>query len=473
MNWKDLLCEKRQVPPHPREGDPRNAFEKDYHRILGSASFRRLQDKTQVFPLDKSDFVRTRLTHSLEVASFAKSLGQMAFSDIISKRLDPDVDTTVKEKACSILECAGLLHDIGNPPFGHFGESSIRYYFERALKSREYDGKPLEECLTPQMRADLLNFEGNAQALRLVTKLHYLADKNGMHLTYALLNTLVKYPVPSTEIGKDRSNIIYKKMGYYLAEQGLFEDIAGSTGAVGCRYPLTFLLEAADDIAYCTADIEDAVKKGLISLHTLQSELASGGYTEGVPESAAAAYERIAARLGSCYETAVENNMPDPEKNAVQNWLIHVQGELLTCAKDAFVDNYSKIMQGSFCSELLKCSAAAPVAAALGDIAYRLVFRSGYILRSEIAAGNMISFLLDSFIPAAIAYDSGKKLSPMEDRLINIISENYLAIYHKYSSGEDEQYKLYLRLLLVTDFVCGMTDSYALRLYKQMRGERE
>ena len=113
MEWQQLLCEKRQVPSHSREGDPRNAFEKDYHRILGSASFRRLQDKTQVFPLDKSDFVRTRLTHSLEVSSFAKSLGQMAFSDIISKGFDKSVDTAVKEKACSILECAGLLHDIG------------------------------------------------------------------------------------------------------------------------------------------------------------------------------------------------------------------------------------------------------------------------------------------------------------------------------------------------------------------------
>ncbi|MBO6141490.1 MAG: deoxyguanosinetriphosphate triphosphohydrolase [Ruminococcus sp.] len=471
MEWNKLLCEKRQVPAHTREGDPRNAFEKDYHRILGSASFRRLQDKTQVFPLDKSDFVRTRLTHSLEVSSFAKSLGQMAFADIISSGADSSVDTDVKEKACSILECAGLLHDIGNPPFGHFGESSIRYFFERALDDDKYtfNGRRLGECLNEQMKADLLNFEGNAQALRLVTKLHYLVDEKGMHLTYALLNTLIKYPVPSTEIGKDKTNIIYKKMGYYLAEQELFEDITSSTGAVGCRYPLTFLLEAADDIAYCTADIEDAVRKGIISLHRLQSELERGGYTENASETARAAYDRMLEKLDEKYKKAVADNMPDPERNAVQNWVIYVQGELLRYAKDAFVSNYESIMRGEFSSELLKCSDGAPIAKALSDTAYRLVFRSKYILRSEITAGNMISFLLESFLPAAVAFDSGCTLSPMEDRLISIVSENYMAIYRKYSEGKDESFKLYLRMLLVTDFVCGMTDSYAKRLYSRMR----
>lgn len=279
MEWKNLLCEKRQSSSKgSNKNDLRNEFQKDYHRIICSASFRRLQDKTQVFPLDNSDFVRTRLTHSLEVASFAKSLGQTAFQYLIDNNKDDELTPEIKEKVCSILECAGLLHDIGNPPFGHFGEDSIRNWFKTNLSKIEYKGTSVENNLNEQMKNDLYHFEGNAQALRLLTKLHYLVDENGMHLTYALLNTLIKYPVSSCEINKKSGNIKDKKMGYYFAEQELFEDITESTGAINCRYPLTYLLEAADDIAYHTADIEDAVKKGFISYSQLLEELKSEKY---------------------------------------------------------------------------------------------------------------------------------------------------------------------------------------------------
>lgn len=279
MKWEQLLCEKRQTKSkYHSKKDLRNEFQKDYHRIICSASFRRLQDKTQVFPLDKSDFVRTRLTHSLEVSSFAKSLGQTAFQYLIDNNLDEDITAETKDKVCSILECAGLLHDIGNPPFGHFGEDSIRNWFKLNLPKIKFDDTALCEYLDEHMKNDLLYFEGNAQALRLLTKLHYLVDENGMHLTYALLNTLIKYPISSCEIDKHSGDIKTKKMGYYLAEKELFEDITSSTGAVDCRYPLTYLLEAADDIAYLTADIEDAVKKGFLSYNQLLEELRSEKY---------------------------------------------------------------------------------------------------------------------------------------------------------------------------------------------------
>lgn len=148
MEWKQLLCEKRQTPSKSgNKTDLRNEFQKDYHRIICSASFRRLQDKTQVFPLDKSDFVRTRLTHSLEVASFAKSLGQTAFQYLIDNNKDDELTPEIKEKVCSILECAGLLHDIGNPPFGHFGEDSIRNWFKNNLTKVEYKGVSVESYL--------------------------------------------------------------------------------------------------------------------------------------------------------------------------------------------------------------------------------------------------------------------------------------------------------------------------------------
>ncbi|HOC35284.1 MAG TPA: dNTP triphosphohydrolase, partial [Ruminococcus flavefaciens] len=239
MNWDKLLCEKRKrgFTTSSVSSDIRNEFQRDYHRIIGSASFRRLQDKTQVFPLKRGDFVRTRLTHSLEVSSFAKSLGQMIFSYIRENGID-DIDEAKTGKICSILECAGLIHDIGNPPFGHFGEDFIRDWFRKNLPLMEFRGQKLDEVLSEQMLGDLYNFEGNAQALRLLSKLHFLVDENGMNLTYPLLNTIIKYPVSSLGIDKKSGNIKDKKMGYYYADKDIFEDITTSTGTGGCRHPL-------------------------------------------------------------------------------------------------------------------------------------------------------------------------------------------------------------------------------------------
>ena len=227
---------------YSKNTDLRSEFEKDYHRIIGSASFRRLQDKTQVFPLDKSDFIRTRLTHSLEVSSFAKSLGQNIGENILVYKKDPGFTPQMKEDICSILQCAGLIHDIGNPPFGHYGEEIIREWFEKNLSLMEYHGKPVDQVLKPQMREDFYHFEGNAQALRLVTKLHFLVDESGMNLTYALLNTIIKYPVASTEIRPDSDDIKERKMGYYFADQDIFREIVTTTGAGRNRHPLTFIL---------------------------------------------------------------------------------------------------------------------------------------------------------------------------------------------------------------------------------------
>ena len=322
-----------------------------------------------------------------------------------------------------------------------------------------------------KIKNDLLYFEGNAQALRLLTKLHYLVDENGMHLTYALLNTLIKYPVSSCEIDKHSGNIKTKKMGYYLAEKELFDDITLSTGAVDCRYPLTYLLEAADDIAYLTADIEDAVKKGFLSYNQLLEELRSEKYiSKCADEDERKNYTNMIGLLETKYQNAKAKKIADPELNAVQNWVISIQGNLIYCASYGFTRNYKSIMDGTFTKEVLAVSYGNALSKALGDIAYEYVFRSKPILKMEISAGKIINFLLDNFIPAAVHYDTGTKPSPMEDRLMCMISENYRQIYTIYSDGKSDKEKLYLRLLLVTDFVCGMTDSYAKRLYQELSG---
>ena len=181
-------------------------------------------------------------------------------------------------------------------------------------------------------------------------------------------------------------------------------------------------------------------------------------------------YKKCIEWLENKYVDARVREISNPELNAVQNWVIKIQGFLLRCASFGFTNNYNKIMAGEFGKDIISVSHGNAISYALGDIAYRYVFHSKQILTAEIAAGNIINFLLDKFVPAAINAYTEFKLTPMEDRLINIISDNYLQIYNIYSNGKDERTKLYLRLLLVADYICGMTDSFAKRLYQELSG---
>lgn len=468
MEWSRLLSDERIRPVRARSGsgDLRTEYEKDYHRIIGSASFRRLQDKTQVFPLDKSDFIRTRLTHSLEVSSFGKSLGQNISQKILQEVKDPDFKPEYQGYICDILQCAGLLHDIGNPPFGHFGETVIREWFRAHMGSLSLQGRPLTELLTEQMQADFYEFEGNTQALRLVTKLHYLVDEHGMNLTQALLGTIIKYPVSSLEIDRCSGDIRTKKMGYYYAEQELFEQIQRTLGTEGCRHPLAFVLEAADDIAYRTADVEDAFKKGCITYQQLVEELRVCGEKRQAGEE----YGKLVDALVDRYKKGQERKVSDPEAYAVQNWIVRVQGKLLACATDNFADNYQAIMAGTYKRELLAEGDCALMAEILGDIAYRYAFVSEPIYKLEIAAETIMDFLLKRFVDAAIIYDSELPMTAVQTKLMTLVSDNYKAIYQYYSKDKNPEEKLYLRLLLVTDSICGMTDSYAKRLYQELSG---
>ena len=465
MNWESLLSTKRNREAAGNaqpSADLRSEFEKDYHRIIGSVSFRRLQDKTQVFPLDKSDFIRTRLTHSLEVSSFAKSLGQNIGEYLLTYRKDQNFNWKRKEEICSILQCAGLIHDIGNPPFGHFGEVIIREWFKRNIPEMRFKGVRIEELLTEQMKQDFYHFEGNAQALRLVTKLHYLVDENGMNLTYALLNTIVKYPGSSLEIDKTTGDIKDKKMGYYLADQDIYEAIAKETGTVGKRHPLTFILEAADDIAYNTADIEDAFVKGFISYNVLKEELAALQKLE--PNNPFNALEKLERK----YQSGIKRGVENPEEYAVKNWIVQVQGFLINCATYGFTSNYEAIMAGSYGKDIFYGTYGERLIHLLGDMAHRRVFSTPAIHKMEMTEAVILNFLMNKFIKAIIYYDTDVQLGEIDKRLVSFISNNYKSAYHTQAEGKSEEEKLYLRLLLVTDYICGMTDSYAKRLYQEM-----
>jgi dGTPase len=317
------------------------------------------------------------------------------------------------------------------------------------------------------MLADFYNFEGNAQALRLLTKLHFLVDENGMNLTYALLNTIVKYPVPSTGINPHSGDIRDKKMGYFYAEEDLYHKIASATGTEGLRHPLTFLLEAADDIAYKTADIEDAYKKGCISYYTLLRELE---VYEQQASPRELEYFNAAQVLRDKYAQAVKRHIVDKEEFALQNFLVRVQGFLISCATYGFLGNYHAIMEGTYRCDLFEFTYARGLMKLLGDVAYQYAFVSNPIFKLEIAAGTVLDFHLDHFITAALYYDTEVPQRDVEEKLMSLISENYRQAYFSAAAGKSEGERLYLRLLLVTDYVCGMTDSYAKSLYQELNG---
>ena len=470
MTWDRLLSPKRSRDiVSPRPGDVRSEFAKDYHRILSSPSFRRLQDKTQVFPLDRGDFVRTRLTHSLEVSSFAGSIGDTAFTGLM--KTHPEITPQVRQDCIEILRCSGLIHDIGNPPFGHFGENTIRQWFGEHFGELSFKGRPVKELLTEQMIGDFLHFEGNAQALRVLTKLHVLIDiGNGMNLTYALLNTIIKYPVSSLNINKKSGNIKDKKMGYFTAEQQIFEDVTRSTGAAGCRYPLTFLLESADYIAYKTADIEDAAVKKLISYNQLLEEISSSKYLERCEnEQERAALNSAAENLRHCLDSAQKRGLPLAEKKAVQRWVVNLQSTLIYAVSDAFAENYDAIMTGTFTRELLAASPVRVLADALSDIAYRYAFQSPGVLKTELSACAMMNLLLDSITGAALRFGTEEQRIT-DSNLMSLLPEEFLMVCRKSCEEKSNAEQAYLRLLLATDCVCSMTDGYARELFRTLSG---
>ncbi|EOY3588204.1 dNTP triphosphohydrolase [Listeria monocytogenes] len=363
MEWTTLLNrETISRKRNPGNGDLRNAFENDYQRIILSASFRRLQDKTQVFPLEKNDFIRTRLTHSLEVSTIAKSMGTLVGSQIVERNIDPSFTEQNIRELSDLLASAGLLHDIGNPPFGHFGETAIRQWFAKELPTLKIDDISINSLLEKQMRNDFLHFEGNAQVLRVVTKLHQLFETSyGMNLTSATLNSFVKYPVNSLQINK--THIKSKKMGYFYSEKDIFEKITEQTGTNGNRHPVTFLLEAADDISYLIADLEDAVKKGILSIDTIIER--NSEFSTSKNPILKDSFEKLLQIKKSCKK----------DISIFQAWTAtNVRGILISAVVKNFFDNYSNIMTGIFDKALLQTCSLNELVTALEQICIDHVF---------------------------------------------------------------------------------------------------
>lgn len=463
MNWDDLLNENRfrQHSVKKSEADGRNEFEGDYSRIVFSSAFRRLQDKAQVFPLEKSDYVRTRLTHSMEVSAIARSLGFSIEKKLFDEEL---LDKKYESKISSLLAVAGLIHDLGNPPFGHHGEEVIQCFFEDWFKNNS----TLAKKLNNREKEDLTNFEGNAQTFRLITKLQYLIGENGYNLTYGTLATILKYPHDSMAGNKNNSSVGHKKFAYFQSEKDKFEKVKRETGLI-YRHPLTYLLEAADDIAYTAADIEDGLKKNAIDKNKILKELEKHIDHDNDEEKG------ILNSLEG-YLEKVHDDYPNKTEVAIQRFRIKVQGFMIGAVIDSFMENYDKIMNGEFKSELLEASKAANFRKCFKNIAYNYIFPDEKIIEMELVGDQVISGLLETFVEAITSNDinftSDIKANNKNGKLFKLISDNYRFIASTFPTKrqKNNDISLYDKLLLVTDFVCGMTDSYALNLYQKLSG---
>ncbi len=478
LSWKKLFCSEREHSLQTSLPLFRNAFDADYDRIIGSSSLRRLQDKAQVFPLQENDFIRTRLTHSLEVSAIGRSLGLRVGNTLKEKGI---FDEEQKYYLSSLLAVSGLVHDIGNPPFGHYGETIIRNWFKKWFNSfttetpeKESDKDKAKIDLTDEQKNDFLFYDGNAQTIRILARLQYLNDRYGVAFTYATLATIMKYPIGSSDIKSGK-----EKFSYFNSEKEVYLKIAGSTGLCkGCRHPATFLLEAADDIAYLFADIEDGTKKGIIPWQKEYSELKK--HFANNPEL----NDRIFKKVDDRCDIAKNNKTPDEELICVQNFRIYGQGYLIENIDKAFEYYYNQIMSCEFNEkELLK--EYIPIkefTQYIRNLCVTYCYRNDEVISLELVGDKVLSFLLDTFIPDVLGQNddlSGPtiKLNDIrykKGKLFHLISDNFKYIQCLNSQSEcihyDYELNDYQKIQLIVDFISGMTDSYAVSLHKKLAG---
>ena len=439
MNWQQLISNKRlgQEDRHPERHDDRSEFKRDYDRLIFSAPFRRMQNKTQVFPLPGSIFVHNRLTHSLEVASVGMSLGNDVARDL--KNIHPELAGTLFEEIGTIVSAACLAHDMGNPPFGHSGEKAIQAFF------REGKGEALRQRLSPVFWNDLTHFEGNANAFRLLAHRFHGRREGGFVMTYSTLASIVKYPHSSLCAGKKG------KFGFLCFEEPYFQRIADDLGmrrlsAEGeplryARHPLVYLVEAADDICYEIMDIEDAHKLRILSFdETMQMLL--GFFDE-------AQKQKILRRIDD--EGITDNNEKVVYLRACAIGLLEHE-----CAK-AFVEHEQEILAGDFQGCLIDYIKPSVREAYrhCTEVSFHRIYNSKPVLDVELSGYKIMETLMETLIEAAVSPEKFHS-EQLRKRFSN-----------QYDINSDD---FETRVMAVIDFISGMTDVFALDIYQKIQG---
>lgn len=486
LDWSKLLCDKRFAellgrqkeanapsPPEFAIGQFRTPGERDHDRIVFSTPFRRMGDKTQVFPLESIESIRTRLTHSYEVANLARSVG-IEIVDKFRTKLPPDASRIVP----AILAAVGLAHDIGNPPFGHQGENAIRSWFDR--NSKALFELPMDAGadlvagdiakLTEQHRNDFLRFEGNAQTLRVVTKLQVIADDLGLNLTLGTLGSLMKYVSASHAL--DSTKQARKKVGFFASESALVQRVRAELGLEDdVRHPLALIMEACDDIAYSVLDAEDAIKKGLVSFHDLIAWLTHHSQNDRVIDYVC----KVA--IWEHKNFATERLHPSELKDvSTQKFRVHAIHVMVCAVAAAFEENYDAIMAGNFHGELIKVSPASALCSAMKSFDRENAFNRRTVLEIELNGYNIINRLLD-YLWMGISqrrdyFDlSSNRISPFPAYVYSRISKNYRRVFEGAVTHYHEDQRLpirYKEMQLLTDMISGMTDRFCIDLYEDL-----
>lgn len=440
MNWRQLLSLKKFGDTTERvrknQNETRLGFEVDYDRIIFSDSFRSLQDKTQVIPLSKTDFVHTRLTHSLEVSVVARSLGRIAGKKILQKHPELVEEGYTLQDFGAIVASAALAHDIGNPPFGHSGEKAIGEFF----KSKN----ELKKVLTKQQYKDLCSFEGNANGFRILTESRK-GIPGGLRLSYATLGAFTKYPKESLPI-KPTQHIADKKYGFFQSEKPFFKELANELGLIKTsqndelrfsRHPLTFLVEAADDICYTIIDFEDGVNLGIIAEKT--------------------AFELLQPLVKNNINTKKYNHLITKQDRIAYLRALSISS-LIKSVCDVFTENETAILKGTFSASLIEKSEFKNTVSDIIQISVEKIYRSPMVIEKEIAGYAILQDLLEIYYNAIIRSEQNNKSS--YDTLV------LKTIPQKYFSKQD----LYHKILGVTCYIASLTDGKVVELHSKCKG---
>jgi dGTPase len=451
MEWKTLLNSERPRSSSEIQSEHRIQFERDYDRTIFSTPVRRLQDKAQVFPLEPNDAVRTRLTHSLEVSTVSRGIARAVSIWLLEENhIEADMDRQIE----AIAATCGLVHDLGNPPFGHSGEDAIREWF------KEKSIGELKEFFSENadIGGDFLNFDGNAQTLRLLTKLQVLADFNGLNLTFGTLSAACKY-VASFETLNWNDYHEYSKLGSFSSEKEIIARIRKKTGIGNCRNPISFLVEASDDIVYSVVDIEDGIKKGILNWAKLENELKTRILDKDKDPLNQAL--KMAQRIIDSGNNVVENVSDEIHASAFRTAYIAV---LVNAVVEEFKQQYNSIMAGEYHEELVKKCSAMKLLQACKNIGREIIYCSSETLELELMGRHVIRDLLDLFWEGAKNYEGiSLRTNTFEGKIVALMSQNYKLVFD--CADLNIRYK---QLQLVTDHVCGMTDTFSCDLHRKL-----